>query len=464
MKYGLIQINRIYALQRRWHRMPAYVFARNAIIPLFIALVVVGCGRDSQFQSAPADAGASDTTSTSTVEPIANGEPQLEQVKTDSAGNSPAEPATGGSAFTETVALTETASPTATTLSSATGQVTTTGSLSMSNPLTRTAALTDTTEFSAAADLAAQLGMTVSSSISGSVTITAPLAVQKAVTGTVVVTDTVVITDALNSPLPTPQTTVLLPTPTPGPASVPAPAVMPGPTPDGVERTVRVPILMYHYLSEPPADADIYRMDLSVTPERFAAHLDAMQDAGYTAISLYDLLDNLVLGAPLPEKPVVITFDDGYRDTYMNAFPLLRERGMTASFFVITDFINEERPEYLSWEMAREMAAGGMYIESHARNHVSLKDKDIDYLVWQALGSLESIEREVGVRPRFISYPAGEYDQQTIDLFHSANFWAGLTTVQGATHSSDDLFQLRRVRVRGTTEPEELIRLLGLDW
>lgn len=221
---------------------------------------------------------------------------------------------------------------------------------------------------------------------------------------------------------------------------------------------------MYHYLSVPPADADIYRLDLSVTPERFAAHLDALQAAGYTTISLYDLLQNLMQGTPLPDKPVVITFDDGYRDNYENALPLLVARGMTATFFVVTDFIDEKRPEYVTWEMARAMYEAGMSIEAHGRDHTSLANRDNDYLVWQALGSLEAIEREVGVRPRFVSYPAGEYDQATMDLFHSANYWAGVTTVQGATQQSDDLFELPRVRVRGSTTPEELLRLLALDW
>ncbi|MCB0145974.1 MAG: polysaccharide deacetylase family protein, partial [Caldilineaceae bacterium] len=130
----------------------------------------------------------------------------------------------------------------------------------------------------------------------------------------------------------------------------------------------------------------------------------------------------------------------------------------------VTDFIDEQRPEYLTWDMTREMLAYGLSIESHGRNHVSLKNKDNDYLTWQALGSLETIQYELGVRPRFVSYPAGEYDQATIDLFKSANYWAGFTTIQGATHHSDDLFQLHRVRIRGTTEPDELIRLLELDW
>ncbi|MCC9077529.1 polysaccharide deacetylase family protein [Litorilinea aerophila] len=273
------------------------------------------------------------------------------------------------------------------------------------------------------------------------------------------------VATALASPVPghpTPPTVVLLPTPTPTPLPSPTPPMEP--TPDGVVRTVRVPILMYHYISVPPPGADIYRQDLSVKPEDFAAHLDAIQEAGYTTISLYDLIAHLTQGAPLPEKPVILTFDDGYRDNYENAFPRLRERGMIATFFVVTDFIDEQRPEYLTWDMAREMYAAGMSIESHGRNHISLKGKDDDYLVWQALGSLETIEYELGVRPRFVSYPAGDYDQRTIDIFRSANYWAGLTTIQGATHRSDNLFELRRVRVRGTTTPQELLRLLALDW
>ncbi len=236
------------------------------------------------------------------------------------------------------------------------------------------------------------------------------------------------------------------------------------PTPDGQTRTAKVPILMYHYVSTPPQDANIYRLDLSVKPELFAAQLDRMLADGYTTISLYDLVANLTQGAPLPPKPVILTFDDGYRDAYENAFPRLKERGMKATFFVITDFMDEKRPEYLTWDMARTMLAAGMSIESHSRNHASLRKRDRDFLVWQALGSLETIKYELGVQPRFICYPAGEYDQATIDIFKSANYWAGITTKQGATQQSDDLFELHRVRIRGTTTPDELARLLSLDW
>ncbi|MCS6828669.1 MAG: polysaccharide deacetylase family protein [Caldilinea sp.] len=265
------------------------------------------------------------------------------------------------------------------------------------------------------------------------------------------------------TPSPTsPSLLALLPTPTPTPELTQF--LHYAPTPDGTARTMRVPILMYHYLSEPPPDADAYRRDLSVSPAQFAEHLDRMLAEGYTTVSLYQVVDALQRGVLLPDKPVVITFDDGYRDNYENAFPLLRERGMVATIFVITDFMDEQRPAYLTWDMAREMLAAGISIESHGRNHVSLAGKDDDYLVWQALGSLETIEYELGVRPRFISYPAGEYDQRTIDIFKSAHYWAGVTTRQGATLDNQRLFELPRVRVRNTTTADELMRLLSLDW
>ncbi len=251
-------------------------------------------------------------------------------------------------------------------------------------------------------------------------------------------------------------------TPTPEPPATQAPQLEL--TPDGVARTVKVPILMYHYISTPPADADIYRVDLSTPPDLFAAHLDRLTAEGYTTISLYQLLAYLTQGAALPEKPVVITFDDGYRDTYENAFPRLQEHGMTATFFVVTDFLDEQRPLYLSWDMAREMLAAGMSIESHSRNHASLVGQDDDYLVWQALGSAETLQYELGRRPRFISYPAGDYDQRTIDIFHSANYWAGVTTSQGTQQSTESPFELERVRVRNTTTPDDLIRYIQADW
>ncbi|GEM_PF-251434 len=241
-------------------------------------------------------------------------------------------------------------------------------------------------------------------------------------------------------------------------------ATLPDLQPDGISRTVNIPILMYHYLGTPPANADIYRRDLSVAPDRFAAHLDRMQAEGYSIISLYDLTAHLLQGVTLPEKPVVLSFDDGYRDNYENAYPRLRERQMTATFFIVTDFIDRQRPEYLTWDMVREMYAGGMSIEVHGVDHTTLRGRSQADLEYQALRSYETIQDRIGIRPRFLSYPAGEFDSKAIEIFRSANYWAAVTTIQGTTQRSDRRFELQRIRIRATTTPDDLIRLLQADW
>jgi len=225
-----------------------------------------------------------------------------------------------------------------------------------------------------------------------------------------------------------------------------------------------VPILMYHYISEPPADADIYRKDLSVPPARFESHLRYLQEHGYRVITLDDLLAFLAYGKPLPDRPVILTFDDGYEDNYTHAFPLLRQYGMVGHFFIISDFVNQRRSGYMTWPQIEEMAAAGQRIGSHSRDHPDLKGKSVDYLVWQALGGLEAIQEHVGYHPRWISYPAGSYDDQTIAVYRSAHYWGGLSTEQGATHTLEQIFALRRVRVRGTHTAADLAALLALDW
>ncbi|HSN77470.1 MAG TPA: polysaccharide deacetylase family protein [Anaerolineae bacterium] len=249
------------------------------------------------------------------------------------------------------------------------------------------------------------------------------------------------------------------PTATPTPQATPTP----WPTPDGVARQARVPILMYHYLSDPPPGADRYRRDLSVSPALFEQHLAYLQAQGYQSITLYDLLYHLTQGAPLPDKPVIITFDDGYRDNYANAFPLLQQVGFDATFFVLVEVTNQGEAEYLTWDMMREMQAAGMEIECHARVHENLPENDDQRLVWQVLGCREALESELGQRPRFISYPSGRFDERVAAFFASDNYWGGITTQQGTLHSSDALFEIKRLRVRNTTTVDLLAELLAFQ-
>lgn len=222
---------------------------------------------------------------------------------------------------------------------------------------------------------------------------------------------------------------------------------------------------MYHYVSEPPPEADVYRKDLSVTPAQFESHVQALQNAGYQSIPLSDLVSYLATGQPeLPAKGVVLTFDDGYVDNYDNALPVLQKYGFTATIFVITDFVDMQRPGYATWAQLAEMHAAGIDIGSHSRDHADLSGRDVDFLVWQALGSRQMIESRLGFTPRLFCYPAGRYDDLAIQVVRSADYWGAVTTQQGATHASDAPFELTRVRVRGSHTATDLLRLLDTDW
>jgi peptidoglycan/xylan/chitin deacetylase (PgdA/CDA1 family) len=270
-----------------------------------------------------------------------------------------------------------------------------------------------------------------------------------------------------NTPTPTiVPTATPSPTVTATPTDTPTPAPTPGPTPDGQFRSVRIPILMYHYISIPPADADDYRRNLSLDPAIFAQHLDFLQEQGYTTIHLQDLISYLQTGRPeLPDKPIILTFDDGYRDNYENAFPALRDRGMAGTFFIITDFADfaatdPDYARYATWDQLRQMDAAGMEIGSHSRNHPDLRGKDDDFLVWQALGSSQTIEANLGKKPRVLAYPSGSYDENVIRVFHSAGFWGAVITQPGVEHDNQHLFELTRLRITNETGVPQLAAIL----
>lgn len=242
------------------------------------------------------------------------------------------------------------------------------------------------------------------------------------------------------------------------PSATPRPSATPAPLPAAVQ----VPVLMYHYIAEPPAKADKYRFDLSVTPANLESQLKYLKDNGFTTISLGDVYDHLSKGRSLPKKPVVLTFDDGHRNAYTNAFPLLKKYRMTDTFFIVTDFINYKDPEYITWDMAKEMARAGMSIESHSRTHKDMRKRSNAFLVWEILGPIEQITAYTGKKPDFFCYPGGQYDQRVIDVLRSAGTLAAVTTQPGSTFTLANALTWPRLRVRHNTTIEQFASLVEI--
>src|SRR5262245_44156313 len=161
--------------------------------------------------------------------------------------------------------------------------------------------------------------------------------------------------------------------------------------------SLRVPILMYHYISRnPKAPDDPLRTRLSVPPAQFAQQLAYLRRAGYTTITLDDLVDALYMRVSLPSKPVILTFDDGYQDFFTNAYPLLRRYGDKATIYIITGKVGTTG--YMSWPELRTLAASPLItIGAHTRTHRELPKLSARQS-WQELaGSKADLETRLGI-------------------------------------------------------------------
>ena len=262
----------------------------------------------------------------------------------------------------------------------------------------------------------------------------------------------------------TPSATPLPPTETPIPsptAVVPPPPLLP-PQPDGIQRSVEVLILMYHYISTPPSANDLLRYGLSVTPDMFEAQLKLLSDNGFKTITLREMYDYLAVGKPLPEKPIILTFDDGYLDNFTNAFPLLKQYGMTGTFFVLTGPADDGNPNYLSWNMIQVMSDNGMDIQLHSRDHYDMRGRSDDWLFFQIIGGRQSIEGHTGKPVIFMAYPSGKYDSNVLHFLKAYNFWGAVTTASGKTHVLKDALIWDRVRISGQMQLKDYAKLLGI--
>lgn len=242
-------------------------------------------------------------------------------------------------------------------------------------------------------------------------------------------------------------------TPTAAPSSTPTATITasPWPTPDAAarKRLVRVPILMYHRVEPLPAKSGLLRAGLTVIPQDFQIQMDWLRERGFESVSLYDMQNHLALGKPLPDKPIVISFDDGYRGVYEFAYPVMRALGYTGTLFVPTELIDKQQPDYINWQMAEELAQAGWKIEPHTKAHVELPGQPRNYILYQALGSMETIRAHVGYQPRYFCYPGGEYDAEVIGVLKEIGYWGAVTTVFAIDHQLRDAYRWGRVRVSG---------------
>lgn len=196
---------------------------------------------------------------------------------------------------------------------------------------------------------------------------------------------------------------------------------------------------MYHEVNDQLANS------LYLSVKDFKSHLDYFEKAGITPISMQQLHDHWVNGAPIPEKPIVLTFDDGYRSMYHTVYPLLKERGWSGTFYCIT--ATRWSANFLNAEMIAEMAANGMEIGSHTNNHRELNTLTGDKLLAELAYSRDILMSITGNEVTQLCYPVGRYNSETISAATQTGYTCAVTTQYGFATESQGLFALKRLRV-----------------
>ena len=211
------------------------------------------------------------------------------------------------------------------------------------------------------------------------------------------------------------------------------------------EDGTKVLILNYHKI-------DNTFISLAVRPDDFDTQMKYLSENGYHTISPDELYDSLAGTGELPDNPVMITFDDGYEDNYVNAYPILKKYGFKATIFVVTSFLDKNKKGYMSWDQAREMDANGISIQSHTVDHKSMTDLTDDQLRMELVDSKKKAEKELGHPVNYMAYPTGTYNLHIAQMVKEAGYKAAFTIKYGNVDKASNIYALERVPIFHTEQ------------
>ena len=232
---------------------------------------------------------------------------------------------------------------------------------------------------------------------------------------------------------------------------------LPAPLP---AREVAVPILMYHRINVVTPSTPSESRGLTVHPDDFARQMEWLKAQGYRTVTQRELYDALMCGRSLGPKPIMITFDDGYRDNFFKASPVLARLGLRATAYVVSGRISGGDPSFLTWPLLRALERRGIEIGSHTVDHRDLTSLSDAELLADLTTSRRALERRLGHRVPWLAYPFGSYNKRVERLARSAGYLLAVTTQSGVIQSARQPFALRRLRVLDTTGVRGLATLL----
>jgi peptidoglycan/xylan/chitin deacetylase (PgdA/CDA1 family) len=238
-----------------------------------------------------------------------------------------------------------------------------------------------------------------------------------------------------------------------------------------------LPILMYHAISDDPEPGVSAYYRTNTSPARFEQHLRCLNDRGFRSASLNEAARMLHQGLAKEGKIIAITFDDGFRDFYDAAYPLLKKYGHVATVYLPTGFIGEQRrsfknKECLTWQEVRESHAQGIQFGSHTANHPVLYELSWKKIEDELAASKMQIEQVLGEKITGFAYPYAfpqqdrHFTEKFVQLLRRQGYQNSVTTMIGRASPDDDLFRLKRLPVNSDDDVELFAAKLdgAYDW
>ena len=219
-----------------------------------------------------------------------------------------------------------------------------------------------------------------------------------------------------------------------------------------------VSILMYHMIGDMKNNSSV------MTEDNLRIQMQYLKDHGYHPITMQELYDYVTKGEKLPSKPVCITFDDGYLDSYTIVYPMMKEFGYPWTLFLITDDVGKSYNR-MTWEQLKEMAdSGAVTIANHTLSHPKLhnlptraeKENEI-------IGANKALKYHLGIDNLWFAYPYGDYDDEVIDICKKAGIKLAVTTDAGRVHVGSYPYDLKRVYIGNNVSLARFMERLTKD-
>lgn len=223
---------------------------------------------------------------------------------------------------------------------------------------------------------------------------------------------------------------------------------------------IRVPILMYHYVEYVKDKEDTIRQSLNIIPSIFEAQVKTLQDNGYTFLTAYELADILDEKKEVPEKPVLLTFDDGHWDLYTDVLPILQKYHVKATAYIAPGLLNGS--DFLTTQQLEKIATSGVVeIAAHTVRHIWLKEKSLEVIQKEVKESKIMLEKLIQKRVVSFAYPFGAFDDAVVQVVKDAGFLTAVSTVPGIEQSKTNKYFLYRIRPGRRTGQDLTLYLEG---